>query len=83
MARRVRFNKRAIKQILNGPETKAAVGGQVSRIAGQLNPKDYGSAVESGGDRVRGAVWTKTAKAKRATARDGELLRAFGNGGGK
>ena len=43
-----------------------------------LDSDDYGYAEnESGGDRVRGAVWTGTGRAKARTARHGELLRAL------
>ncbi|UQE73842.1 hypothetical protein MYK68_13995 [Gordonia sp. PP30] len=78
MPKKIRFNKNAFREIMTSPEMAQAVGAEVGRIAGRLDPDDYEHVVEPGGDRVRGAVWTKTDKAKRRTARDGELLHALG-----
>lgn len=78
---KLKWNKAAPPQIMQSPEIRAVVGTEVDRVAGNLDPDDYGSIVESGGDRARGAVWTISPAAKKRTARDGELLRALTGGG--
>lgn len=74
---RVKFRKQAFPEIMQSAGARAAVKQHVDATTATLNADDYGSTVQSGGDRIRGAVWTKTAAGKRRTAKDGELLKAL------
>lgn len=77
MAGKVKFKRGWATEIMKSPGATAEVGKHVNATMASLDPADYGHAVEDGGDRTRGAVWTQSAKAKQATARFGELLKAL------
>lgn len=78
---RLKWKRGWAPQMMNSAAASELVEKQVSRTVARLPEDDYGSAVEGGGDRVRGAIWTKSARAMRRNARDNpELLRALGGG---
>lgn len=62
--------------LMKRPEMRRRIDGIVTAIDADLDyyGGDYGHIVEDGGDRVRGAVWTRDAKAMAETARNGTLL---------
>ncbi len=79
MARvQVVYDDNAFRRMASNPVACQLVAEQVQKTMAHLDSDDYGYAEnESGGDRVRGAVWTRTGRAKARTARHGELLRAL------
>lgn len=82
MANRVKWNKNAAEQIMKSAQMQSVIGDEVEKItdrlpAGATTYPDYESTVESGGDRTRGAVWTRSPGAKRRNAEAPELLNAL------
>ncbi|MGC4964243.1 hypothetical protein [Gordonia sp. DT101] len=84
MARiKIKFNRDHGQQIMKSRAMRKVLDAETSRTMTALPEAGdgYESIVENGGDRLRGAVWTVTNKAKARTARDGELLTALLGGG--
>lgn len=81
-SRKVKFTKAHGKRIMYDPALKAEMNRLVEGVKSRAEADggEYGAVVEGGGDRLRGAVWTKNNKAKKRTAQDGSLLRALGGG---
>lgn len=82
MANRVKWNRNAAQQIMKSAQMQSVIGDEVEKIADRLPEgdgpyPDYESIVESGGDRTRGAVWTRSSDAKRRNAENPELLNAL------
>lgn len=84
MAVEIRWNLAAYREIRTRPQTLAELDAQAEALAARAGDGYEARGPQITGGRVRGraAVITATVKAARAEARDHNLLRALGGGGG-
>lgn len=76
---RLKFNRRAFREILHSPGVGADLSARTGRVAAAAGPGFVGDVV-AGKSRLRGGVVTATAAAARASARDNVLVKALDAG---